>query len=638
MSYYYYPLSTRDFAFENIFSSESVSPAIYYANRAFGFDYFPVLPGVNHDNAIVLFGQPPVYNDENNARFILQIAEAAINRNDLVFLAEGMFAYSGTIYFEKEHLRILFLSPKDLKIAVLRSNSSLPTKATEKYIDSFDVISEAECRAFPAIEAETVKVDDETGLKIALDKRYNHFKGFIYGLVIGQVANDRKKEFGFKVRLQEITNAFAELKSRLEDHGTTKQKSGSSNGLHFYIEKLFMALDVAEKEYHHITFGDTIPEQVLIEYLLDKQTRLKSIQEVTRYLDYVIVTDELLGTNSYQEIINRYIGDSNTAPGNFKELKSYVEQFIHIFQTNAKTRYQADDLNNKIKQLLRNENERYREQLSQRTYNLTTDLNGISYDFIANEVSLDTRQPYLNTKSDGEFTFIINAILKFAKANKGPAQKEAILNIVEEIGNSYNKRGRNTLLYQYLENKIDVYSLDNASNLVMKNFVAFIFNPDSLEKLDNFLISKKVEERWMAFSFWGAYNGFANISRNYTRDIFSPNNTELQNKIDRYLRDYLLTVRDKKPKIINVKQPNQIPSPESSTPENSEPESVIKFFNLHVANQYQLNIDEFTRALTLTNQKDFQEELKLKHQIAKKDSLKLFTAIKKYFDPSVLFH
>lgn len=274
--------------------------------------------------------------------------------------------------------------------------------------------------------------------------------------------------------------------------------------------------------------------------------------------------------------------------------------------------------------------------MSSQSYSLSKDLNGLSYDFVINRLTLNNGQPYVNTKTDNEFTFIINGILKFAKSNKGPAQREMILRIVEEIGNNYNKRGKDTLLYQYLDNKIDVYSLDNASNLAMKNFVAFIFNPDSLEKLDNFLVSKEVEERWMAFSFWGAYNGFANISRNYTRDIFNSSNLKLQHSIDSYLKGYLIMLTEGKlviPKQEISEHFNIVQTVASNIIENS----LMNVFNTYVFGIYPIAIGEFSEVLKLTNLKDFQDELKSKYRISKKDSLKLFTVVEKFFYSDGLF-
>jgi len=637
MANYYYPLSTRDFAFENIFSSESVSPAIYYSKRVFGFDYFPVIDGVNNEQTILLFSEPPVYQDDNNTKFILEIAEAAINTDELFFIAEGLFAYSGTIYFEKEHLAILFFSEKEIRIALLKSNMSIPTKAVDKYAPSFKIIKDDFCRAFPVIKSVSIQTDNDLPLKVALDKRYNHFKGFIYGLVIGQIANDRKREMGLKVRLQDITNAFAELKSRLDDQLYTKHKSAVDKRFQPFIEKLFHKVDAAEHTYYQFVFGSDLNEESLIEYVLSKATKLQSRQAVALYLDHVFTTDELLGTTTYKSLIENCIRDRGNSSKVFSELRNYFEQFIQIFQGEVKPKYAFEDLNNRIKSLLRNITEDYLSKLSARPYHLLIDLNGVLYDFKTNEVTLNTRQNYLNTKADNEFTFIINAILKFAKSNKGPAQKEMILKIVEEIGNVYTNRSKSTLLYQYLENKIDVYSLDNASNLVMKNFVAFVFNPDSLEKLDDFLISKDVEERWMAFSFWGAYNGFANISKNFTLDIFSANNIVLQDQIDDYLRQYIYAMVHVKPNVINLKKPAQTSIPEPPIPNNNGDKWLLNFYNQYVAGKYKLALDEFIDAVKITQLKDFQDNLKSKYQISKKDSLRLFNAIKNFLDPTILF-
>lgn len=636
MAFYYYPLSTRDFAFENIFSTETVSPASYYAVRTFGFDYFPVLSGINNDQAILLFNQPPAYQDENNAKFILRISEDVINPSELVFVTEGVFAYYGTIYFNKEHLRILFFSTKDIRVAILKSNISLPTKTTDKYDSLFETINESDCKAFPLIDAVMIKADDEIRLKVALDKRYNHFKGFIYGLVIGQIANDRKKEASLKIRLQEITNAFAELKSRLDEQPSAKHENEATKKIHLYIEKLFQAIDTAESEYNNIESTNEIDEQLLIEYLLNKITRLKSPQQISNYLDYVITNDELLGTSDYKKIVDGYVFSRKTSSPVFQQLRKYIEQFISVFQSASKPMHSPEDLNNRIKLLLRDATEEHLDQLSTRVYDLKTDLNRIVYDFVSNEVSLNVDQVFLNTKADNEFIFIINAILKFSKSNKGPAEKEMILKIVEEVGSSYTKGGKETLLYQYLDNRIDVYSLDRASNLVMKNFVAFVFNPDSLEKLDNFLMSKEIEERWMAFSFWGAYNGFANISKNYTNDIFADINIKLQTNIDAYLRHYLQMVVNRKVNVLFVEERNQYDTSQIVVG-TKEDESILEFFNLYVRDKYKLKVDEFTEVLKIKDKKRFQDELKIKYKILKKDSQKLFNAIKKFFDPNNLF-
>lgn len=114
-----------------------------------------------------------------------------------------------------------------------------------------------------------------------------------------------------------------------------------------------------------------------------------------------------------------------------------------------------------------------------------------------------------------------------------------VLPIVENVGNllSKGKHTKTSQLYQYLNNEINVYSLEKVSSVVMQNFVAFVFNPDSIEKLENFTETKSIEERWMSFAFWCAYNGFANTSKNFVKPIFESGNRDLQRSIDFHLRN-----------------------------------------------------------------------------------------------------
>ncbi len=637
MEHYYYPLSTRDFAFENIFSTESVSPSSYYSDRKFGFDYFPVLEEINNGQTILLYNQPPIFQDSPHTKFILRFNDTAINPNNLELLADGVFAYHGTIYFEKDNIKVLFFSAKDIRITALKAEMSLPTKTTNKYFPFFEIIDESDCKAFHVPDFQLIMSDKLIKSKIIFDKRFNHFKGFVYGLVIGHIANDRKRELSLKIRFQEIVNAFAELKSRLDELRLSKNEIEVLKKIKIYQEKLFRVINETEINYLNIKFANEVDEKLLVEYILKKTTRLKSLENTYKYLDYIIANDELLGTSNYNKIITGFVQYQSNSVPYFQELKEYIEQFINAFQSSSKSKLSAEDLNNKIKLLLRNVVEDYLNELNALTYNLRIDLNSIKYDFISNEVKFNSGRINLDTKVSDEYTLIINSILKFSKTSKGPTEKEIILKIVEDIGNSYSKGGKETLLYQYLENKIDVYSLDNASNLVTKNFVAFVFNPDSLEKLDNFLASKEIEERWMAYSFWSAYNGFSNISRNYTELIFKENNVKLQIQIDDFLKEYLKIVKGKDISFFSDEKQIEYQNNRSTTSDVKLKELALKLFQKYKLNNDKLSVEEFIEILKINDQIKFQEQLKLKYNILKKDSNRLYITIKELFDSSNLF-
>jgi hypothetical protein len=627
MGSYYYPLSTREYTFENIFSSESVSPQAVYPVRRFGFDYFHLVDTLQTEKAIILFSSPPKYELQSGAKFILEVEESALDLNCLIFLAEGIYAYQKTIYFTRDTLKVIFFSEKDMKVCILRSESSLPTKCTNKYKHNFRVIDDMNTRVFePKLEVKTILQEDLNQVA-ELDKRFNHFKGFIYGLIIGMLEDGSRIDVHLKRQLQEITNSFAELKSRLED---PKNKQ-----THFYIEKLFQNLEKGNELYNLLELDREISDDLLLDYLLNNQSRLRSRDDVKMYLDYLIVSDELFETSHFGKLKEQYSKQTRSKTRYFDTLKNSALEFINQVQHSRRRLSDAEYINDQFKitiSKIRNDIETH---FDVKSVDNPIDLEYFNFDLQANTAHIDSNFKHLDLSKDEDFLLIINAILKFSKSGRGPAKKDTMLQIVEHIGNKFVDRGKDTLLYQYLDNKIDAYSIEKASSIVMKNFVAFIFNPDSLEKLDNFLVSKDVEKKWMAYAFWCTFNGFANISRNYTKAIFNDSNINLQIDLDNYFSDYLRTARlettentivfesyleDKNEQNINLQKP-----------------SVEDFYSRFVNKSYNLTIEQLREALKIDDQLFFVTELKKKYSITKKDGNKLFISLKKYFDPASLF-
>src|SRR6478672_12126413 len=198
MIYYYYPLSSKDFTFENIFSSESISPPIFYKNRGVGIDYFYVIPDVNHKDAIILYNNPPIYDVENSLKFILQIEESYLDMNSLIVISEGVFAYQKTIYLNKNNFTLNFCSERDKRISILRTETSLPTKKLDKYIENFQLINENACKKY-FFNDSTLKLDtSKTIFLIQADKKYNQFKGLAYGVAAGLYSKLPQEEVQFK--------------------------------------------------------------------------------------------------------------------------------------------------------------------------------------------------------------------------------------------------------------------------------------------------------------------------------------------------------------------------------------------------------------------------------------------------------
>jgi hypothetical protein len=629
MLHFYYPLSSQKFTFENIFSSESVSPPFFYEKRGFGIGYFNVLPNVNHNEAIILFNNPPAFDVENGIKFILQISASCLDMDDMIVLDEGVFAYQKTIYLNKFNFKINFFSEKDRKITLLRAETSLPTKNLDKYAENFTIIEANNCVQYKFNNSFIGFENEDYDNQILIDKKYNQFKGFIYGIIGGLFSNKSKEEILFRKLMREIVNSFAEFKSRAVDsrfsYSKNTYKRTENKESQVYENKLLDVLELMKQAYFDFFSDANISDDLLFEILLEKIKRFKSIDEVKHYINNLYIEDEIFGTKKIEEIKYIYSKQVNSASKNIllEKLQSQIKLFIDGTLYN-KTKVDLSELNNDIKTTFYEIENSIYVNLRNKNSEIFS-LVGLDYDFEKSEILIHQSFQNLDSDEARDIALIINIIFRFSE-NKGVQQKNLILDIVKEVGKVFSKAGKETLLYQYLNNEIDTYAIEKISNSVLKNFVAFVFNIASLEKLEKFIESKNIENAWMAYSFWGAYNGFANLSGNFTKYIFSENGKAIQIYLDEYLAKYFEILDDINLHKNNVSHNNSMESP------------IGIFYQKFVSGKYNLSLEEFSRVVPINDKDDFYKELKLKFKMTKKNSEKLFNCIRKDFDLPLLFN
>ncbi|CAN5890942.1 hypothetical protein BH11BAC7_BH11BAC7_35450 [soil metagenome] len=275
---YYYPLSTRDYVFENIFSSESVSPLNFYKKRGFGIHYFYKLPRLHNENALILYSAPPLYTiDKGNTdavKFILEIDSSSLREEEIIELkGKEIIAYPQTIYLNRKNFRVLFFSTKDEFFIRLKSTNSLPTKDLNKFKNNFSVISEKDCKEFDLKITENASiVDRDSHTQILFDTKYNHFKGVVYGITLGVMSEKSPEEIQLKRCIQDITNAFAEVKNRFEDFRQNKTSNSKinfheGNQLGKYKEKLDVAIKYLENLFNLLFLDQTASDEKIAEFL-----------------------------------------------------------------------------------------------------------------------------------------------------------------------------------------------------------------------------------------------------------------------------------------------------------------------------------------------------------------------------------
>jgi hypothetical protein len=158
--------------------------------------------------------------------------------------------------------------------------------------------------------------------------------------------------------------------------------------------------------------------------------------------------------------------------------------------------------------------------------------------------------PYFRTTGDKQlFIAIINAALFNAKSTLGEisaSQIDTLLNdviaavlllpamdgsIVQEL----------QFLKAYRENGQSVYSFPGEEkSVVLRNFIAFIFKPNSLEELRKYLVTQIVGDNYTACSIWGAFHGFASMPRTFTDAVLDTPDRHLIDMVDEYMFSKIL--------------------------------------------------------------------------------------------------
>jgi|GEM_PF-1803803 hypothetical protein len=650
MRYYYYPLCTKDFCFENIFATESLSPICFYHARGFGIDYFYRIPKINHEKALILFNEPPKFELGTSVgdaiKFILAIQEDAIDLNEIVTVEEGIIGYQKTIYLNQGNFKILFFSDKDQKIARLKSEMSLPTKGLKKYENNFSIISESDCKGFETDNIERLKLDDlQLNDEIAYDRKYNYFKGYIYGITAGLIGSKTNEEIQIRRTLQQIINSYAEWTNRMPTSSKVKQIKSSkppntqSSFLFDYEKKLQSAIITAENLFAQYFPGEEFSEMALAAFLQKKfSDRLKTLEDAQKYVDYATIDQEIFNNSRFSTLKNYFIKNAGASNPlfHFEVLKEQVR----AFSKNVDYSSNKDRVNEIFKNALFELEKIVEETFLKKTLAGSIDLNEIQFNYEKNEVAINKGFQSLDKELIEEFTLISNCVLLNTKFGRGEAKRESILTIVEQVGNvfSKNKGAKSTQLYQYLNNEINGYSLEKVSSVVMKNFVAFVFNPDSIEKLEAFIEAKEIEEKWMAHSFWCAFNGFANTSRNFVKPIFDTDNVPVQNYLDNYLRTQFSgnSKGEAETKQTHLKKPISL----TDKPILSQEVLTVKgqeFYDKFIKQKYNISFEQFQRIVMIKDKEITIKELKERGGISKKEGKKLVDAYHEMISTAVLF-
>ncbi|KAA6324860.1 hypothetical protein EZS27_025860 [termite gut metagenome] len=130
----------------------------------------------------------------------------------------------------------------------------------------------------------------------------------------------------------------------------------------------------------------------------------------------------------------------------------------------------------------------------------------------------------------------LNSVLSFPQGRLGNYSEENILEILKRIGEHLIESSEKQVLreyYMYRIAKTDVFNFPE--NQVLANLIVFLMKLQGYDQINKMLVSKNIAHKQLAFMFYGAYVGFANMPKTFTNIIFDSNNEKMFEYIDNYL-------------------------------------------------------------------------------------------------------
>lgn len=135
----YIPTCTLNF--NNIFTTESISPASYYSSRGFGNKRYFRVEANDLENVVMLYSKYPLFRvndgDMENSPMVIEIESNDYHKEQFVKVGEndGVESYASynTIYLNPFHSLIYFQSYQDLQYVMSKAEQSLENKYSKLY-------------------------------------------------------------------------------------------------------------------------------------------------------------------------------------------------------------------------------------------------------------------------------------------------------------------------------------------------------------------------------------------------------------------------------------------------------------------------------------------------------------------------
>lgn len=461
----YIPTTTLNF--NNILSSETLSPKAFYVKRGYGYKRWETVAENCLENGILLYKEPFSFNRPSNGLDDYpMLIELEMDESEIAELEPcGDWGYksSHSLMLTPVTTRFIFFLEEHKRIAMSKSETSAETKLTRLYCGRLSVES------YPESSLEYDVTDFETPDNEALetDKRQNRIKGFAYGYTIGRMLS--RTEPGVKKlnARYDVRDIVASIMSGGEGVVTKEQDETLARDLLLFDNYYVSLLGKIGKETADVAYS-----------LLEKQSS-GYISKRKEYLSYLRkCLSEKEKWDSLQQWITKFIN----------EAEAELADDYNIFDDDGQAEIAV--MHGKLTKI--NDGAKYIDE----------------YKMLVNDVF--TSDEY-NGKVSTFRMDLANDVTKCVKRAN------------EDKWNASEIRTYLNAMRHYVAGEQFTQPWTDG---VLSSITAVIMKGEDWEGLFRFMVSKGMCDYRYAFGLYGALNGFANLTRDFTDILFAFKNKQ----------------------------------------------------------------------------------------------------------------
>lgn len=505
----YIPTCTLNF--NNIFSTESISPSSYYQKREFGNKRFYSVPANRIDDAIVLYSKFPRYSVENmdieNFPMVIEVETTDYSADFFlrVYEKDGVEVYlcPHTIYLNPFHCFVYFDNLESRQGVLTKAEQSLENKFSKIYSSNLLVKQKVKRNwinnaldFFPKTERDDFSwsssyLDFDVPELISNYKKdsvIDRIKGFLYCYLIGANQSVSTETGQLKSIARNLKNILSAVVNSPDKRPTKAQDEALVEGIKEF-NKIYSQRD-----------EDSIWNRNVLKESLSKNPIGVSVEDCVKLLK---------AWNLFEVFCSRI---------HLRKIYDANELWTSLEYANNETFTRAiDNLHYAVKKIERKDLASNVKKPIDSLITIGADLSvtivdqSFNHKFYQDLIQSQIREDYLKIMKD-------NGIEEpLAQAFNGGGILKRIMG--EKWDSSDVSTYINNLLSHFQDNtSFNLFSLDNE---VAISFAAFCQKGDHIERLSEYLVQCGISNYKLAYGIYGSTRGFASLPKTFTSSLIN---------------------------------------------------------------------------------------------------------------------